>query len=469
MTAATVTAAPGPRDEEVATPGLWRNADFLRFWFGETVSLLGSQITILALPLTAVYVFDAGPGDLGLLRFVQLAPYLAFGLLFGVWVDRVRRRPVLLGANLARMLLVGSVPVLAVLGELRLTTLLVVALGIGIASVLFDVSWASYLPTVVKDPRRIVEANSKLGVTSTASETVGPGLAGALVSAFTAPIAMAIDAFSYLASVVALATIRTREPRPEKPAARRLLPELREGLRWVFGDRILRSIGFVGGSCNFVLMGMSTLFVLYAVKDQEIGPGLLGLIWSVASVGGLLGALLSDRLVRRVRLGRVYGGSIAAVFLPLLLVPAADGPLPVVVAMFMVAFFVCYLGLSISNVIIMSLRQVVTPGALLGRMTGAMRTLLFGGGALGGPIAGWLGATFGLRSALWIIALLAAGIVVPVLLSPVARLDAMPTGASTGAVALSRRDARGRHRLPGPARTLPWPRSANQIPRDRHG
>jgi MFS family permease len=418
----------------IAPPTLWHNPDFLRFWFGETVSLAGTQITTLALPLTAVYVFGAGPEELGLLRFVQLVPYLAFGLVFGVWVDRVRRLPVMIWANTARMLLVGSVPALAWSGHLQLTPFLFIAFGIGIASVLFDVSWMSYLPALVRDPRQLVEANSKLSVTSTASDTVGPGVAGVLIGAFTAPIAMAIDALSYLASLISLVLIRRPEPRPERPAVRRrLIPELREGLRWVFGNEYLRAVAFVGTACNLLLMADSTLFLVYAVREKELSPTTLGFVFSIGAVGGLLGALLSAPLVRRFRLGRVYAVATAAIFLGLPLIPSAGGPRILVVVLFTGAFFVSYLGLSISNVVIMSLRQTVTPSALLGRMNAAMRTMMFGGGSLGGPVGGLLGAGLGLRPALWLISAAAVIPMVTAILSPVSRLpDAAAAAAEEG-------------------------------------
>ncbi|MEU4547179.1 MFS transporter [Nonomuraea dietziae] len=184
-----------------AREGLWRNSDFLKFWLGETLSLLGTQVTNLALPLTAIYVFQATDEQVGLLRFLQLAPYLGLALLFGVWVDRVRRRPVMVWANLTRMVLLALIPVLAWLDVLSMAPLLVIACVIGVASVLFDVSWMSFVPTLVKDPKHYVEAGAKMGISSSAADVAGPGLAGALISALTAPVALVVDAFSYLVSL----------------------------------------------------------------------------------------------------------------------------------------------------------------------------------------------------------------------------------------------------------------------------
>lgn len=406
---------------------LWRNADFLKFWFGETLSLYGTQVTTLAAPLTAVLLFDVSPEQLGLLRFAQLVPYLVFALPFGVWVDRVRRRPIMLAANSARMILIGLVPILAATGHLRLTPLFIITFGAGVASVLFDVSWMSYVPTLVKAPRYLLEANAKLAVTSSSADTAGPGLAGVLVSTLGAPIAMAVDAFSYLASLISLLLIRTPEPAPAAPATRRrLIPELAEGLRWVFGNSYLRALAVVGAFCNFVTMATSSMFLLYAIRDRSIGPATLGLILSVGAVGGIVGSLIAGRVVRRFRLGSVYRVSVASVFLSPVLIPLAGGPAALAAVLFTGSFFLVYLGLSVSNIIIISLRQTVTPHALMGRMNAAMRTLMFGGGSIGGPAAGLLAGVIGLHEALWVIAIGSAAMLVPILLSPVGRLREMP-------------------------------------------
>jgi MFS family permease len=406
---------------------LWRNPDFLKFWAGETLSLYGTQVTTLALPLTAVLVFDAGPEQVGFLRFMQLAPYPAFALLFGVWVDRVRRRPLMLGANSMRAVLIGLVPVLAGMDRLTQPVLLVLAFGIGVASVLFDVSWMSYLPGLLRDKKYLVEANSKLSITASSADAAGPGLAGVLISALTAPMAMVVDAVSYLVSVVLLAAIPTREPAPSSAAARRhLLAELADGLRWVFGNSYLRSIAFVGAFCNFFTMATSTMFIVYAVRDGGLSPAQLGVVFSLGAVGGLLGSLVSGRLLARYTPGQVYFWSLAGTFIGPVLIPLAAGPHWLVLGLFVASFFIAYGGLAVSNVLIVSLRQTVTPPHLMGRMNAAIRTLLFAGGALGGPVSGLLAGTVGLRPALWTIGAAAVLMLLPVLLSPVSRLAAMP-------------------------------------------
>lgn len=426
-----MTATESPAAARENDRSLWHNRDFLVFWFGETLSLLGTQVTNLALPLTAIIAFDASDEQVGVLRFLQLAPYLGLALVFGVWVDRSRRRRVMLGANLSRMVLIGLVPLLYWLDALDMATLLVIACTIGIASVLFDVSWMSYVPTLVRGPEQYVEAGAKMGVSSSASDVAGPGLAGVLVGALTAPVALVANAFSYLVSVVTLLLIRTPEPRPRtSEAKRRLLPELRDGLRWVLRNPILRALALVGFCCNFSMVTVWTMFLLYGTRDLHLGSGTLGGIFATASVGGLIGAAISGKVIQRFRLGRVYLVAQSALLLGPALIVLAGGPRPVLVGMCVLSFFVTYLGLGVANVIIVSLRQTSTPQSMMGRMTAVFRTLMFGGGALGGLAAGLLSGALGARGALTVAAIGSAAAVIGLALSPVTRLAGLPPAAS---------------------------------------
>lgn len=409
-------------------PGnLWRNRDFVTFWSGETLSLFGGQVTNLALPLTAVLVFDASAEQVGLLRFLQLVPYLLLALVFGVWVDRHRRKPVMLVANAARMLLIGLVVVLAHYGHLSVTGLLTIAFAVGVFSVLFDVSWMSFVPTLVEDPRQYVEANQKLGVTQSTTDVAGPGAAGVLIGWLGPATALVVDALSYLGSLASLLLIRTPEPTPAPAAGgRHLGRELAEGVRWVFGHRILRPLAVLAPFTNFSLTCVSTLFLLYAVREKGLGPADVGLVLSVSSVGALVGALVSRTVIRRFPVGPVYGLALAAVYAGPLLLPLAGGPRPVVVGLCMLSLGGSYLGSGLSNVVQLTLRQTCTPPALMGRMTAAFRTLLFGGGALGGLAAGLIGGSLGLHAGLAVVAVCSAAMLVPIALSPVVRLRAMP-------------------------------------------
>ncbi|WP_062210146.1 MFS transporter [Streptomyces sp. NBRC 109706] len=418
--------------EARATESLWRNGDFLKFWAGETISLLGTQVTNLALPLAAIVAFDATDEQVGLLRFLQLVPYLGLALLFGVWVDRARRRRIMLGTNLVRMLLLALVPALYWADLLSMGSLLTIACAVGIASVLFDVSWMSYVPTLVRDPKHYVEAGAKMGMSSSATDVAGPGLAGVVIGALTAPVAMIVNAFSYLASLILLLLIlllliRTPEPRPEPPDGRRhLSAELREGLRWVLRNPVLRSLALIGFCCNLSMVTVWTMFLLYGTRDLHLEPAALGGIFATASLGGLLGAALSRTLIRRLRLGLVYLVAQSAILVGPTLIVLATGPRPVMVGMFVLSFFTSYLGLGVAGVIIVSVRQASTPQHLMGRMTAVFRTLLFGGGALGGLAAGLLSGHLGAQHALTVAAITSATALLPLALSPVTRLHTLP-------------------------------------------
>src|SRR5437867_8121574 len=222
--------------------GLWQHPDFLKLWAGQTVSLLGSSVTGLALPLAAVLVLNATPAQMGIMRAAQYLPFLLLGLFAGVWVDRLRRRPVLILADAGRALLVGSIPVAALLGVLRIDVLYVVALLVGVLTVFFDVAYLAYVPSLV--PRdSLTEGNSKLEVSRSFAGMAGPALAGALVQLVTAPVALVVDAASFLVSAASLSLIRTPEPKPAALAhGRSIWRDAGEGLRIVGGHPVLRTL-----------------------------------------------------------------------------------------------------------------------------------------------------------------------------------------------------------------------------------
>lgn len=407
---------------------LRRHADFLRLWAGETASLVGSQVSLLAVPLIAITSFGATPGQLGMLRFVQLAPYVCLSLLFGTLIDRTRHRPVLMGANAMRLVLIAAIPVLAWAGVLDLPLLLLIACCVGVASVLFDVTWMSYVTVVVADRRLLLEANQKLGVTAATADVAGPGLAGALVSVLGAVGALVVDVGSYAVSLAALATIRVREerPQPDRPR-RRVLPELAEGVRFVFRHPLLRPLALVGFLCNFSLVAVWTLALLHGARTLGLHPAVLGAVFSAASIGTLVGAGASRRLVERAPLGRVYVWAMSAVFAGPLLIPFVGTGVFAVVC-FGAGMMVSYLGLGVANVVVVTLRQTQTPAPLMGRMNAAFRTLLFGGGAIGGLVAGLVGDAIGPTPALMVIAASSAACIVAVIVSPVRHARSLEDG-----------------------------------------
>ena len=237
---------------------------------------------------------------------------------------------------------------------------------------------------------------------------------------------MAVDACSYLVSLISLLLIRTPEPRVSRPQRGQLRNDLREGLAFILHNRYLRAVALVAAMCNFFTTATQSMFILYAVEDRGLSPGTLGLTLSVGAVGGIVGAAAAGSLIRRFPLGRVYAGSLVMAFCAPVLIPAADGSKLLVTATFMASLCLGYCGVSLVNVIIMSLRQTVTPPPLMGRMNAAMRTLMIGMAALGGPAAGFFAEAVGVREALWAAAAGSAAVVVPVLMSPVWRLRTMP-------------------------------------------
>jgi MFS family permease len=410
---------------------LWRHRAFMLFWSGETVSLFGTQITMLALPLTAVLTLQATASQLGGIRFAEAVPFVLFTLIFGAWVDRRRRKPALILANAARAVLIGLVPLLAVLGLLRLPSLAMIAFGMGVFTVLFEVTWPAYIPTLIRT-EDLVEANGKASTSAAAAEVAGPGLGGALVQLFTAPLALLVDAFSYVVATITLLAIRTPEPELHAQSGqpnRRLLREIREGAQVVWENPSLRAITFMSGLWNMLFGVADTLFVFYAVRELGISAGAIGAIFGAGAVGGLIGSAISTRLGQRGRFGPVLGIAFTCGTLPWLLLPGVTGPLPLEIAGFTLAYFVIRLGLGLWSVLVISYRQAVTPNHLLGRVGASMRFVSYGLGALGYLLAGTLPAFASLRQTLWLAALgFVAILLITLLATPLPRLRSIPTG-----------------------------------------
>jgi MFS family permease len=406
---------------------LWGSPDFLTFWAGETVSQVGAGVTTLALPLTAVLALGATPQQLGVLQAAQFLPFLLFSLVFGVAMDRRRRRPAMIVANAGRAVLVGLVPVLAALGELRLAALYVIVFGVGTLTTLFDVSMFSYVPTLVRDRRHLVEANGKVAASISAATIAGPGLAGFLVQALSAPITLTVNALSYAISVATLLLIRAEEPRPDAAGGRRhLRREVGEGFGVILRSPYLRVTALQGAMFNFCFQFVTTVFVLRAIREIHLSSVALGLILAAGSVGGLLGVSVAPPLTRRFPVGPLLTVAMVVGSVPSVLLAAAGGPPQLAAVLLVPAFLGFSAGAGVSNVILVSLRMAVTPNRLLGRVNGSMRLVLYGAIPLGALAAGDLGAAIGLRGALWVAA---AGFIlslVPVVLSPIPRLRAMP-------------------------------------------
>ncbi|MDR7491712.1 MAG: MFS transporter [Armatimonadota bacterium] len=375
---------------------MWRHGDFMRLWVAQTISVFGSGFTQLALPLIAATTLQATPAQMGILGAAEFAPFLLVGLVAGVWVDRVRRRPVLVAGDVARAALLLTIPAAAVAGALGMGQLYVVGFLVGVCTVFFDVAYQAYLPSLV-DRRQLVEGNSKLEATRSLAQIASPGIAGVVIEVLTAPFALVLDALSYLVSGGLLARIRRPEDPPDPANRRPVLTEIREGLAVVVGHRLLRAIAATTGTSNFFSSAVGALFILYATRVLGLSPATLGLIFGVGNTGGLVGATLAGRLARRFGVGPTIVGSAAlfgAYFLPLLVAtPATAAPLLVA------GGFVGSAGGLIYNVNQVSLRQAIVPQRLQGRLNATMRFLVWGTIPLGSLVGGALGEGLGLRAA----------------------------------------------------------------------
>ena len=396
---------------------LWHNRDFRRLWAAQTVSQFGSEITGLALPLVAILVLDASTFAVAALAVVDWLPFFLFSLPAGVRIDRLPRRPILIAADLGRAAVLGSIPLAYVFDVLTLGQLYVVGLLAGTFTVFFDLSYQSYLPSVV-ERGELGEGNSKLEVSRSSAQVAGPGLAGLLVSALTAPYAILADALSFLASALFLSRIARRERKPERPPDARpaFRAEIREGLRFVLRHPIMRSIViFVGISNVFVTM-LFAIYLVYAVRVLDLDVTTIGVIFSLGSVGSLIGAVTATRVARLVGIGPGLIAVATTGSLGLLLIPLASGDLVIpflVVANVLWGFFA--LNYFVSAI---SLIQAITPDHLLGRTNASRRFLVQGVIPVGALLGGTLGSVLGLRTTIAIGAIGAAVAVLPLVFSP---------------------------------------------------
>ena len=395
-----VRSGPELETEPVPARTLWRHRDFLLLWSGQTVSEMGSSVTQLALPLTAVVVLRASTFQVGLLTSAATAAFALIALPAGALVDRRAKRRLMIWCDAARMLIIGSVPLAAAFGALTLGQLYAVAITAGVCTVFFDVAYQSYLPVLVARDQ-LVDGNGKLGATQSFAQVVGPGLGGALVGLVGAAGAMAADAISYAVSVTSLLAIRTREQAPPADAARAgLRAEIAEGLSFVLRHPILRKIVACTGTANLFGSMAVALEIVFLVRVLGVRPAGTGLLIAVASLGGVAGGVLSGRLSRRIGSARIIWYSMLVLGLPSLLVPLAAPGWRVVA--FVVGMAFLWFSAVVYNVAQVSYRQAICPPRLLGRMNAAVRWVVWGTIPLGGLLGGVLGTLLGVRATLWI-------------------------------------------------------------------
>jgi MFS family permease len=408
---------------------LLRHPDFLKLWTAETVSVFGSAITQLALPIIAATSLRVSPFEFGLLTTIEFLPFILFSLPAGVWVDRLRRRPIMIAADVGRAAAIASIPVAFAFDALTIWQLYAVGFVNGCLTVFFDVAYQSYLPSVVERDQ-LVEGNSKLEITRSASQILGPGAAGLLIGYFKAPFAMVLDSLSYLWSAVFLLFIRRPEPpvEPHDEAAHGPKPSMRQeivtGLRYVVGHRWLRSISATTGASNFFGNVLGAILILYLTRERNLSAEAIGFAFSIGSLGVLLAALTTSTLTKRAGVGRMLvltamGFSLSG--LPVALAPDAWIFPAVALSGFLGGF--CGVGWNINQV---SLRQAITPPRMQGRMNASMRFIVWGTIPLGSITGGALGSVIGLHPTIWVGAIGGLIAFIPVTLSSVRSIATMP-------------------------------------------
>jgi MFS family permease len=420
---------PEPRPAPVR---LVRHPDFLKLWSAETVSQLGSEVSQLAIPFVALGILNASTFEIALLNVVEMLPFLLIGLLAGVWVDRLRRRPILIAGDFGRAVLLATIPIAYLLNVLTILQLYVVGAAVGVLTVFFDVAYQSYLPSLVERDQ-LQEGNAKLEISRAGAQVVGPGLAGALIAIVQAPFAVALDALSFLGSGTFIWWIRRAERPPDfetrdgspRPGFR---AEMVEGLRWVLGSRYLRSIAACTGSSNLFSSIAFSVTLVFAVRVMGMNAEEIGLAFSIGSLGALLGAVSANRISSRLGVGptivlfSAIGGPPEILFA---LAPVGTSQ-AVLVGLVALAGFFGGLASVVYNVAQVSFRQAITPMRLQGRMNATMRWIVWGTMPIGGILGGLLGTFIGVRETILIGGIGGSLVFLPVLFSPVRKIRAMP-------------------------------------------
>jgi MFS family permease len=397
-------------------------------WSASVVSALGSSVTALALPLLAALTLGATPAQMGLLVASETIPILLLGLPAGVWVDRRRKRPIMVAADVGRAALLGVVPVAAWLGILRIELLLLIAFLSGALSVFFEIASQSFVPTLLATDK-LTEGNARLHTGWGLAEAAGPSLAGWLTQAVSAAFALLVDALSYAVSAALLLGIRTDEIAPRRAAAgdeTLFWRELREGVGVVAGTPILRATAAATGVWNLFDGARWAVLVLFLSRTLGLGAGTIGAVFTAGAVGSLLGSLVPDRVARRLGLGRAIVLGIVLTVPSELLTALAAGPPPVAAAMAGAGVLLTGMTIPTYDVNQFSLRQAVTPLRLQGRVNATMRTLIRGAVPLGALIGGLLAEPLGLRGVMLVSVLGGPAALLAIWLSPVRTLSRVP-------------------------------------------
>jgi len=421
-----ITAQPPPHS-------LWRQGGFMKLWIGETVSLAGSAVTELALPLTAILLLHASPLQLGLLLAVNSGAAAVFGLFAGAWSDRVRRRPLMMLADGGRALFMGTIPIAAAFHILRIEELYLVTAGVGALDSLFSAAYQGFLPSLIHRDQ-LVSANSRFEGSRVLAQVLGPGFGGALVQLVTAPFALLLDALSFLVSGVCIWRIRDPQPAATTASERASLwREIGAGLRFVLAQPLVRSLLVTMVLFNLAAPILNAQVILFATRELGLSPLLLGLEFVGAGACGVLASIVTSVISARLGMGRAMTVATGMICGGWLLVPFVRGPVPVAFALFLVGASVGTMGDVIFNINSVTLRQGLVPDRLRGRVSASIRVVILGVQPLGALVGGVLGEQIGLRPTLLIAALIFGVGFLSMFFLPlhrVRRLDALETDSS---------------------------------------
>src|SRR5438132_1783181 len=382
---------------------LWTKRPFALLWTGQTVSQLGSQVTLVALPLTAILVLDATPLQVGLLTATGIATGAIFGLLAGVWVDRARRRPLQIISQIALTATTLSIPVAAWLGMLRLEQLFVVEAVNGVLAATSQLAGQAYSPSIVQSAQ-LAEANARLTTSTAATRVAGPSLAGVLIQLTSAPIAILADAVSFVVSAICLTFINADEPAPKTTARRSIAAEIKEGLYLVLGHRLIRPLVLSTGAYNFFAAIFVAVYTLFMVREIGFAPATVGAVIACGGIGGVLGGLAAVRLAVRVGSGRAIVVSMIVLSAAHLLAPIATGPQLVTIPLLAGAALIAQWAVGVLTVNQTTLIQQLVPAHALGRVSASQRVIVIAAAPIGAALGGVLGELFGLRATVGIAA-----------------------------------------------------------------
>ncbi|MFI7673235.1 MFS transporter [Actinophytocola sp. NPDC049390] len=429
-----MTAAEPTETEPAGT--LWRHADFVKLWAGQTLAMFGAQITRTVLPLIAVILLDASATDMGILSSLSQLPFLLF-LFAGVWADRVRRRHAMVWTDLGRFALLGTIPVLYLAGWLTVEVLWVVIFAIGVLGVMFETAYHAYLPALV-GREFVAEGNQKLELSRSTAQFAGPGIAGLAVNAVASALVLVVSAATYVASAVLLMFVRRPDTPPPSPQARpNAFKAIGAGLSWVLRHPVLRTITVATAVFWFFYSALQALYVLYLVRDLDVPAGWVAAIFAAAGPGAMVGSWLSIAVMRRLGLGRTVVWGVGAATSVLLLVPLSGfaGSLWLVIVLLAASQFGYGLFSQIGTVIQTTLRQVLTPDDMQGRVVASLRAMSLAMVPVGALLGGVLADVFGVAPVLWAASI---GALTPVLVyatSVIPGIRELPTEEEAAAMA----------------------------------